>query len=120
MSDFISLQAGGIAVEESIQARAKVQNEDGIILRGENAVLDASDTFISGRPSSTQKLGFNISWVCPIEMISICQGKIGNKLVITESQFKDSSGKYNTIYTFAARVEWTKISGVVEVVRALV
>jgi hypothetical protein len=67
-----------------IQPRVKVLNEDGVILRGENAILDASETFISGRPSSTSKEGFKISWVCPIEMVSICQGKTGNQLIVTE------------------------------------
>jgi hypothetical protein len=84
MSDFNGLQNSGVSVEESIQPRVKVLNEDGIILRGENAVLDSGDSFVSGRPVSTQKDGLRLSWVCPIEMVAICQGKTGNQLTITE------------------------------------
>jgi len=36
------------------------------------------------------------------------------------SLFKSSGGKYDTNYTFALRVEWTKKSGVIETSRALI
>jgi hypothetical protein len=44
-----SLSAGNT---ETVIPIVKVLNQDGIILRGENAILDASDSYITNRPQS--------------------------------------------------------------------
>ena len=67
----------GQVIEETLQPRVKLASGDSIVLRGENAVLDASDTFVSGRSIGSQKDGLKFTWVCPIQMINICQGKNG-------------------------------------------
>jgi len=54
-----------------------LNGESGIVLRGENAILDASDSFISGR-SVGGSAGLTFTWVCPIEMTAICSGKNGS------------------------------------------
>ncbi len=54
------------------------------MLRGENAVLDASTTFVSGRSIANQRDGLSFTWVCPIDLLPICQGRNGTQLNITE------------------------------------
>jgi hypothetical protein len=54
-----------------------LNGESGIVLRGENAILDASDSFITGR-SVGGSAGLAFTWVCPIEMTAICAGKNGS------------------------------------------
>ena len=77
LNDGGSQLQGGQIIEETLQPRVKLASGETIVLRGENAVLDASDTFVSGRSSGSQKDGLKFTWVCPIQMLNVCQGKIG-------------------------------------------
>ncbi len=71
LNDGGQLQVGQV-IEETLQPRVKLASGESIVLRGENAVLDASDTFVSGRSANSQKDGLRFSWVCPIQMVTIC------------------------------------------------
>lgn len=56
MSEITSSNSNGIVLTspnvETVIAKARVANQDGTVLRGENAVLDAGDTYITNRPQS--------------------------------------------------------------------
>ena len=57
-------------------------NEDGIVLRGENAVLDAKDTYVTNRPVISMYDGLAFEWVCPNQVAVLCAGKNGKSLEI--------------------------------------
>jgi hypothetical protein len=105
------------ANQEVVVPKLRVMNEDGIVLAGENALLDAGDTYVTNRPFMRQQDGLNYSWVCPIEIAQLCSGKTGSILEITESQFKAVKGKYNLTYVISARITFTRKSGAVETFR---
>jgi hypothetical protein len=108
------ISSGGVinTNQETVVPIVKVINQDGIVLRGENAVLDAGDSYITNRPQSLMQEGLTFSWICPLEILALCQGKTGKRLEITEDQFKASRGKYGLTYVILSRVEWSKKSGV--------
>jgi len=101
-----------------VVARVKVLNEGGIVLAGENAVLDASESFVTNRQEMQTHDGLNFTWVCPNEIASLCNGRTGTKLEITEEQFLNAKGRYNLTYVISVRIVFTRRSGVVEIFRA--
>ena len=48
--------------------RVKVINEGGIVLAGENAVLDASESYVTNRIEKLRQEGLTFRWVCPNEI----------------------------------------------------
>jgi len=101
-----------------VVAKVKVLNDDGIVLAGENAVLDASESFVTNREELQAQDGLNFTWVCPNEIIALCIGKSGPKLEITEEQFLSVKGKFNLTYVISVRIAFTRRSGVIEVFRS--
>jgi hypothetical protein len=53
------------ANQEVVVPKLRVMNEDGIVLAGENALLDAGETYVTNRPFMRQQDGLNYSWVLP-------------------------------------------------------
>ena len=70
------------SLQETVKASVKVVNDGGIVIRGENAIFDASETYALTGESDTSKLEFY--WECSGELIQICSSKQGRILNLTE------------------------------------
>lgn len=63
-----------------------------MILGGDDAIFNASRTYLTYKNESNKQDGIKFNWVCPTGLESLCQGKLGPILNISGTEFKEAQG----------------------------
>lgn len=81
------------------------------IIKGENLILDASNSYISNMPESLQRRSLAYDWRCPDFLTTFCATMSGYQLTIPFSEIEKTDILYEELYTFDVTVVWAKADG---------
>lgn len=73
----------------------RVLNEDGVVLKGQSAMLDGSDSYLIGKTGNAKYENLTFYWLCEAELTTLCLNRSGPYLTITPVEF---TGRYDIPY----------------------